>query len=61
MSYTYVVKVEPSATVGLSWTFPTVPTVELVVWTSLGPLPQWVPGPTTQWAPGTTQLALHGT
>jgi hypothetical protein len=25
-----------------------------VVWTSLGPLPRWVPGPTTRWAPGTT-------
>jgi hypothetical protein len=25
-----------------------------VVWTSLGPLHQWVPGPTTRWAPGTT-------
>jgi hypothetical protein len=23
-----------------------------VVWTSLGPLPRWVPGPTTRWAPG---------
>jgi hypothetical protein len=33
----------------------------LIVWTSLGPLPQWVPGPTTRWAPGTTRLALHGT
>jgi hypothetical protein len=32
-----------------------------VVWTSLGPLPQWVPGPTTRWALGTTRLALHGT
>jgi hypothetical protein len=32
-----------------------------VVWTSLGPLPRWVPGPTTRWALGTTQLALHGT
>jgi hypothetical protein len=32
-----------------------------VVWTSLGPLHQWVPGPTTRWAPGTTRLALHGT
>jgi hypothetical protein len=32
-----------------------------VVWTSLGPLPRWVPGPTTRWAPGTSQLALHGT
>jgi hypothetical protein len=31
-----------------------------VVWTSLGPLPRWVPGPTTRWAPG-TGLALHGT
>jgi hypothetical protein len=25
-----------------------------VVWTSLGPLPRWVPAPTTRWAPGTT-------
>jgi hypothetical protein len=33
---------------------------DLVVWTSLGPLPWWVPGPTTRWAPGTTRLALHG-
>jgi hypothetical protein len=33
----------------------------LVVWTSLGPLPRWVPGSTTRWAPGTTRLALHGT
>jgi hypothetical protein len=33
----------------------------LIVWTSLGPLPRWVPGPTTRWAPGTTRLALHGT
>jgi hypothetical protein len=32
-----------------------------VVWTSLGPLPRWVPGPTTRWAPGTTRLALHDT
>jgi hypothetical protein len=32
-----------------------------VVWTSLGPLPRWVPGSTTRWAPGTTRLALHGT
>jgi hypothetical protein len=32
-----------------------------VVWTSLGPLPQWVSGLTTRWAPGTTRLALHGT
>jgi hypothetical protein len=35
--------------------------VDVVVWTSLGPLPRWVPGPTTRWAPGTTRLALHGT
>jgi hypothetical protein len=35
--------------------------VVVVVWTSLGPLPRWVPGPTTRWAPGTTRLALHGT
>jgi hypothetical protein len=34
---------------------------DAVVWTSLGPLPRWVPGPTTRWAPGTTRLALHGT
>jgi hypothetical protein len=34
---------------------------KIVVWTSLGPLPRWVPGPTTRWAPGTTRLALHGT
>jgi hypothetical protein len=33
----------------------------LVVWTSLGPLPQWVQGPTTRWAPGTTRLVPHGT
>jgi hypothetical protein len=32
-----------------------------VVWTSLGPLPRWVPGPTTQWAPGTTRLVPHDT
>jgi hypothetical protein len=32
-----------------------------VVWTSLGPLPRWVPGSTTRWALGTTRLALHGT
>jgi hypothetical protein len=32
-----------------------------VVWTSLGPLPQWVPGPTTRWALGTTRLVPHGT
>jgi hypothetical protein len=34
---------------------------DIVVWTSLGPQPRWVPGPTTRWAPGTTRLALHGT
>jgi hypothetical protein len=34
---------------------------DVVVWTSLGPLPRWVPGPTTRWAPGTTRLALHDT
>jgi hypothetical protein len=34
---------------------------DAVVWTSLGPLPQWVPGPTTRWAPGTTRLGSHGT
>jgi hypothetical protein len=34
---------------------------ELVIWTSLGPLPQWVPGLTTRWTPRTTRLALHGT
>jgi hypothetical protein len=32
-----------------------------VVWTSLCPLPRWVPGPTTRWAPGTTRLVPHGT
>jgi hypothetical protein len=32
-----------------------------VVWTSLGPLPRWVPGSTTRWAPGTTRLVPHGT
>jgi hypothetical protein len=32
-----------------------------VVWTSLGPLPQWVLGTTTRWATGTTRLVLHGT
>jgi hypothetical protein len=37
------------------------PADETVVWTSLGPLPRWVPGPTTRWAPGTARLALHGT
>jgi hypothetical protein len=35
--------------------------LERVVWTSLGPLPRWVPGPTTRWAPGTTRLVPHGT
>jgi hypothetical protein len=34
---------------------------ESVVWTSLGPLPRWVPGLTTRWAPGTTRLVPHGT
>jgi hypothetical protein len=33
----------------------------IVVWTSLGPLPRWVPGPITRWAPGTTRLVSHGT
>jgi hypothetical protein len=33
----------------------------IVVWTSLGPLPRWVPGPTTWWAPGTTRLVPHDT
>jgi hypothetical protein len=32
-----------------------------VVWTSLGPLPQWVPGPNTRWAPRTTRLVPHST
>jgi hypothetical protein len=32
-----------------------------VVWTSLGPLPRWVPGPTTRWSPRTTRFALHDT
>jgi hypothetical protein len=32
-----------------------------VVWTSLGPVPRWVPGPTTRWAPGTTRLVPHDT
>jgi hypothetical protein len=32
-----------------------------VVWTSLVPLPRWVPGPTTRWAPGTSRLVPHGT
>jgi hypothetical protein len=35
--------------------------VDNVVWTSLGPLPRWVPRPTTRWAPGTTRLVPHGT
>jgi hypothetical protein len=35
--------------------------VPTVVWTSLGPLPRWVPGPTTRWAPRPTRLALHCT
>jgi hypothetical protein len=26
-----------------------------IVWTSLGPLPWWVPGSTSWWAPGTTR------
>jgi hypothetical protein len=34
---------------------------DAVVWTSLGPLPQWVPGPATRWAPGTTRLVPHAT
>jgi hypothetical protein len=37
------------------------PTAAAVVWTSLGPLPRWVPRPTTRWAPGTTRLPLHDT
>jgi hypothetical protein len=32
-----------------------------IIWTSLGPLPRWVPGPTTRWAPGTTRLVPRGT
>jgi hypothetical protein len=32
-----------------------------VIWTSLGPLPRWVPGPTNRWAPGITRLVPHGT
>jgi hypothetical protein len=28
----------------------------IVVWTSLGPLPWWVPGPTTRWALGLLDL-----
>jgi hypothetical protein len=35
--------------------------VGYVIWTSLGPLPRWVPRPTTRWAPGTTRLVPHGT
>jgi hypothetical protein len=30
------------------------PTLGAVVWTSMGPLPRWVPRPTTRWAPVTT-------
>jgi hypothetical protein len=37
------------------------PMSEAVVWTSLGPLPRWVPGPTTRWAPRTIRLVPHGT
>jgi hypothetical protein len=37
-------------------TFDVVDMYHPVVWTSLGPLPRWVPGPTTRWAPGTTRL-----
>jgi hypothetical protein len=37
------------------------PKAPTVVWTSLGPLPRWVPGPTNRWAPGTTRLMLHST
>jgi NADH:ubiquinone oxidoreductase subunit 4 (subunit M) len=40
---------------------PTIRCILSVVWTTLGPLPRWVPGSTTRWAPGTTRLALHGT
>jgi hypothetical protein len=29
---------------------------ETVVWTSLGPLPRWVPGPTTRWPLGLLDL-----
>jgi hypothetical protein len=35
--------------------------VPSIVWTSLGPLPRWVPGPTTRWATGTTRLVPHST
>jgi hypothetical protein len=35
------------------------PVATCVIWTSLGPLPRWVPGPTTRWAPGTTRLVPH--
>jgi hypothetical protein len=46
-----------------TWSYPSrlQSTRGLVVWTSLGPLPRWVPGQTTRWAPGSTRLALHGT
>jgi hypothetical protein len=37
------------------------PPAPVVVWTSLDPLPRWVPGQTTRWAPGTTRLVPHGT
>jgi hypothetical protein len=44
------------------WLYHTVTPLTLgVVWTSLGPLPRWVPGPTTRWAPRTTRLVPHGT
>jgi hypothetical protein len=33
----------------------------VVVRTSLGPLPRWVPGPTTRWAPWSTRFVLHNT
>jgi hypothetical protein len=33
----------------------------LVIWTSMGPSPRWVPGPTTRWAPRTTRLVPHST
>jgi hypothetical protein len=51
----------PSKSVHFLLPPPVVSTSLSVVWTSLGPLPRWVPGPTTRWAPGTTRLALHGT
>jgi hypothetical protein len=40
---------------------PELPKPSGVVWTSLGPLPQWVPRPTTRWARGTTRFGLHDT